>query len=119
MAFLSDEIFTPGAGFTPALGKLAEYVPGKKAKPRKKRLFPAPQCSSRFYVRIDPHAVHMFRFFLETEENLGLMTVVDRWQAVLLLRFSPQQEQEARAFVQSMEKVLPLSVLNVPGGGVA
>ncbi len=90
------------------------YVPAKKRRPRKGRGFPAPERSGRIYVRIDPSRVHMFRFLLEAEDNLGLMTVVDRWGAVLLVRFSPHQEREMRAFLRDMQQSLPFTIVPFP-----
>jgi hypothetical protein len=67
--------------------------------------------SARLYVLIDPAKVYMLRFLLEGEDNLGLMTVVDRWRAALLLRFSPQQEARMRGFLESVRELLGLTIL--------
>jgi hypothetical protein len=57
----------------------------------------------------------MFRFLLEAEDNLGIMTVVDRWGAVLMLRFSPQQERELREFLAGMQERVDFTILPNPG----
>jgi hypothetical protein len=44
--------------------------------------------------------VHLFRYLLEARDNLGLMTVVDRYRAALLIRFSPQQERDMLEFLE-------------------
>lgn len=86
----------------------------KTRKRRKGRVYPAPRYSGRLYCRIDPSRVHMFRFLLEAEDNLGIMTVVDRWGAVLMLRFSPQQERELREFLAGMQERVDFTILPDP-----
>ncbi|MDR2076566.1 MAG: DUF4911 domain-containing protein [Desulfovibrio sp.] len=78
---------------------------------RRGRLFPAPAESARLYCRLQPAQVHLFRYFLEAEDNLGLMTVVDRWGAVAQIRFSPQQEAEMLRFLEDLRTILPFSLL--------
>ena len=87
--------------------------PGKKRRACSGRgkLLPPPQRSGRIYVRIRPSLVHLFRFHLEAMDNLGIMTIVDRWDTVLMLRFSPHQEQEAREFLATLEEPLGLKIL--------
>jgi len=87
------------------------HVFPKQKKPRKGRCLPPPQRSARLYFYIAPDKVHMFRYMLEAEDNLGLMTVVDRWRAALMLRYSPHQEKEIRLFI---ERVRPLLALEGP-----
>lgn len=85
-------------------------LPRKKRRPRKKgRRLPLPARSARLYVYIDPSKVHLFRFLLEADDNLGLMTVVDRWRAALLLRFSPHQEARLRAFLEEARQTVPFA----------
>jgi hypothetical protein len=77
-----------------------------KSRSRKGRVFPPPCRSARVYIYIDPSKVHRFRYFLEARDNLGLMTVVDRWRAALLIRFSPQQERDMREFLEDVREIL-------------
>jgi hypothetical protein len=72
---------------------------------------PAPTESARLYCRLDPAKVHLFRYFLEAEDNLGLMTVVDRREAVAQIRFSPHQEEAMLRFLDDLRTVLPFSLL--------
>ena len=74
----------------------------------------APERSARLYVYLDPSQVYLFRFFLEAHDNLGIMTVVDRWRAALLLRFSPHQEQEIREFLAAVRESVPLALVSLP-----
>ena len=91
----------------------------KQKKRRGRRVYAAPERSARLYVYIDSSKVHMFRFFLEARDNLGIMTVVDRWRAVLLLRFSPHQEKEVREFLDAVKESLPITLAAVPSMAVA
>ena len=97
-----------------ATAAASQQAKQKARKPRKGRVYPAPSRSGRLYCRIDPSMVHMFRFLLEAEDNLGLMTVVDRWGAVLMLRFSPHQERELREFLSGMRETVDFSLLPDP-----
>ena len=85
----------------------------KKRRGRRRGACSAPERSARLYVYIDPSQVHLFRFFLEARDNLGIMTVVDRWRAALLLRFSPHQAGEIREFLEAAGESLPLSVVSL------
>lgn len=76
-------------------------VPVKqKRRKRKGGIFPLQTRSARQFLYIDPSQVHLFRYLLEAEDNLGLMTVVDRWRAALMVRFSPHQERRMRQFLE-------------------
>ena len=97
------------------------FAPGKKRGKsqhgRRSGTHPAPERSARLYLYIDPSRVHMFRFLLEAHDNLGIMTVVDRWRAALLLRFSPHQEKEVREFLRAVNESLSFSLALVPPRG--
>ncbi|MCL1939393.1 MAG: DUF4911 domain-containing protein [Desulfovibrionaceae bacterium] len=80
--------------------------PKNKRRSRKGRVLPPARRSARCYVYIDPSQVHLFRYFLEAEENLGIMTVVDRWRAALLVRFSPDQERRLFERLEEMRAVV-------------
>ena len=72
----------------------------KKRRLRFGRVLPPPERSTCMYVQIAPRDVAMFRFLLEAEDNLGYMSVVDRWSAALKVIFSPHQEKELRAWLE-------------------
>jgi hypothetical protein len=88
----------------------------ERAEKRRSGRYPVPARSGRLYIVIKPSQVHMFRFLLEAQDNLGIMTVVDRWRAVLLLRFSPHQEKTVREFLESMQESLSFSTVRMPKG---
>jgi hypothetical protein len=91
------------------------YFPKRKKRGEKRPAVP-PGRSGRLYVIVAPSAVGLFRFLLEAHDNLGLMTVLDRRRAALLLRFAPGMEQEMREFIESVKTMLPCSdPLDLPG----
>lgn len=79
----------------------------KKRRTRKRVALPPPTRSARLYLYIDPSKVHLFRYLLEAEDNLGIMTVVDRWRAALMVRFSPHQERRMRQFLEEARVSVP------------
>ena len=81
--------------------------PKNKRRSRKGRVFPPTRRSARRYVYTDPSQVRLFRYFLEAEDNLGIMTVVDRWRAALLIRFSPDQEQRLLDWLEEVRTAVP------------
>lgn len=79
--------------------------------PKKRRIhygkaLPPPPHSACIYVQLAPRDVGMFRFLLEAEDNLGYMSVVDRWSAALKVVFSPHQEQALRAWLAGISETL-------------
>lgn len=76
---------------------------------------PPPQWSKHLYVRIPRQEIVYFKFLLECEHNLALMTVVDKYQAVLRLIFSPDQAEEVDAFLVRIGEEVPVQRLAVPG----
>lgn len=101
------------------------FIAPKAKKSRKGRRLPAPRRSARLYFTIAPDKAHLLRYLLEAEDNLGLMTVVDRWRAAVMLRFSPQQEARVRAFLKEAGPLLdlqgplpPVGLTCVPAGSI-
>jgi hypothetical protein len=90
-------------------------LPKNKRRSRKGRVLlpadgaPSATRSARCYVTIDPSQAHLFRYFLEAEDNLGIMTVVDRWRAVLMIRFSPDQERRLLERLEEMRTAVPFA----------
>lgn len=83
-----------------------------RRKPRHRPCPPPPGRSGRLYVRVLPRDIAMFRFLLEAHDNLGIFTVTDRFQGILMLRYSPHQEREIKAFLHSLKGVVPVSMLH-------
>ena len=53
----------------------------------------------------------LFRFLLEAEDNLGYMSVLDRWQALLKVTFSPHQAQQMRDCLETMREMLDFEII--------
>lgn len=53
-------------------------------------------------MRVDPARIGLFRFLLEGHDNLGIFTVVNKFDGVLLLRFSPHQRREVDRFLKQV-----------------
>lgn len=85
--------------------KLEINVP-KKRKPRLGRILPPPNRSACLYVQINPKDIAMFKFLLEAEDNLGYMSVVDRWSAALKVVYSPHQQKAMQAWLADTAKAL-------------
>ncbi|WP_316898693.1 DUF4911 domain-containing protein [Pseudodesulfovibrio indicus] len=85
-----------------------------RRKPRKRICPPAPDWSARTYVRIQPSDIGLFRFLLEGHDNLGVFTVVNNRQGILLLRYSPHLKREMGAFIKQAATEMELEILPAP-----
>ncbi|WP_147818921.1 DUF4911 domain-containing protein [Salidesulfovibrio onnuriiensis] len=72
---------------------------------------PPPERSSRLYVRIAREKIALFRFLLEAHDNLGIFTVVSKFTGILMLRYTPHQEREMRAFLKGIGDDMDIEVL--------
>jgi hypothetical protein len=72
----------------------------RKPRPRKfrKEKNPAPPCpaSTVLYAEVPRNQIALYRFLLEGYDNLAVMSVVDRYRAVIKLRFTPDAERTLR-----------------------
>ena len=89
----------------PLAPKLDISVP-KKRKPRLGPVLPPPEHSTCLYVQISPKDIAMFKFLLEAEDNLGYMSVVDRWSAALKVVYSPHQQKAMQAWLAHAAKAV-------------
>ena len=83
----------------------------RKRKIRYRPLLPPAVESGRIYIRINSRDVALFRFLLETEDNLGYMTVLDRWRALLKVTFSPHQAWQMRVCLGGMREMLDFEII--------
>lgn len=81
----------------------------RQRKPRPP--LPAPVSSARVYIHIAPTDVAMFRFLLEAEDNLGYMSVLNRWEALLKVTCSPHQTARLRHYLAGMKELLPFTLI--------
>ena len=87
-----------------------------RRRPRKRILPPPPERSARIYVRVDPAKIALFRFLLEANDNLGIFTVVNKFDGVLLLRFSPHQKREMDQFLRQAATEMDVEKVMKPNG---
>jgi len=67
-----------------------------------------PTWSQSLYIRIHRQEIAFFKFMLECEHNLALMTVVDKFEAAIKLSFAPGQDQEVEGFLGRMQEEMIL-----------
>jgi hypothetical protein len=67
------------------------------------------------YICIPRPEIAFFKFMLECEHNLALMTVVDKYAAVIKLSYSPGQTREMAYFLDRMQEQMSLNRLPAPG----
>ncbi|MFO7801083.1 MAG: DUF4911 domain-containing protein [Desulfovermiculus sp.] len=70
--------------------------------------------SQSLYLRIPRQEIAFFKFMLECEHNLALMTVVDKFEAAVKLSFAPGQDQEVESFLDRMQEEMILERLPLP-----
>lgn len=63
--------------------------------------------SSRIYLRLNPGDIAVLKFFLEANDNLAYLSTVSPRTAVARLVFAPEQEDEVRAFMDSVAGQTP------------
>lgn len=86
----------------------------KKRTKKPRPPLPAPSWSSTLYAKIEKKYIGMFRFLLEAQDNLGYASVVDNYDCVLKITFSPHQEREMRAFLKGMQQTIPFEIFERP-----
>ncbi len=59
--------------------------------------------SDCLYIKIAPSKVGLFRFLLEAYDNLALFTVLDKYQAILKIFYSPHQKIEVLQRLEDMK----------------
>ncbi|MEG2140411.1 MAG: DUF4911 domain-containing protein [Bilophila sp.] len=83
-------------------------------KKRRPFALPAPSDSGRLLVSLAPNLVGMFRFLLESYDNLACFTVLDRHEALLIILFSPHQQAEIQDALQGINETVPLEIRPCP-----
>lgn len=77
----------------------------RKSRPRKTRrewpLAPPRRSSEVLYAEVPRNQIALYRFLLEGYDNLAVMSVVDRYRAVIKLRFLPDAEKTLRGLLHA------------------
>lgn len=77
--------------------KCSETPSRRRRRPRRPGGLAAPCVASRvLYAEIPRSRIALCRFLLEGYDNLAVMSVVDRFRAVIKLRFTPDAERVLR-----------------------
>ena len=75
----------------------------RKSRPRKTRrewpLAPPRRSSEVLYAEVPRNQIALYRFLLEGYDSLAVMSVVDRYRAVIKLRFLPDAERTLRGIL--------------------
>lgn len=79
------------------------------------RMIAPPRRSSRVYVRLPRRKLAMLRFLLEGYDNLCYASVLDRYEAVAVVIFSPLQRREVEQVLDELAPVLQMERLRLPG----
>ena len=86
----------------------------RKSRPRKTRrewpLVPPRRSSEVLYAEVPRSQIALYRFLLEGYDNLAVMSVVDRYRAVIRLRFLPDAEKTLRGLLHAQgARIIDLS----------
>mgnify|MGYP006279026851 CR=1 FL=1 len=74
----------------------------------------APLWSERLYARLPRREIAYVKFILESYDNLAYMSVIDKYEAVLQIVFSPGQKNEVRNLMSALSLETGLTVLDFP-----
>jgi len=72
--------------------------------------------SKRLYLYMERKDIAYLRFILESHHNLAYISILDKYEAVAQLTFTPEQKQEVLFFLQGLGKEIPLQVLDLEQG---
>ena len=64
-------------------------------------LAPPRRSSEVLYAEVPRNQIALYRFLLEGYDNLAVMSVVDRYRAVIKLRFLPDAEKTLRGLLHA------------------
>ncbi len=67
-----------------------------------------PHRSQHCYLRLRRRDIAYFKFLLEAHDNLGVMTVLDKYEAVLRVSFASGREEEIQDFFKGVSRDIPL-----------
>ena len=74
---------------------------------------PIPRWSSRLYARVDRKDIAFLRFVTEAHDHLAVVSVVDKYQAVVRFMFSPDQEGELRRVLEGLSQDIRLELIEI------
>ena len=73
--------------------------------------------SSRVYARVPRERIALIKFLFEGYDNLGYVSVIDRYQAAIRITCSPDNLSEVLRVCEGMERY-GLEVIPLQAGGI-
>lgn len=73
-----------------------------------------PLWSKHLYARLPRREIAYVKFILESYDNLAYMSVIDKYEAVLQIVFSPGQKDEVQKLLHSLGSETGLTLINFP-----
>ncbi|EFI33822.1 hypothetical protein Dthio_PD1161 [Desulfonatronospira thiodismutans ASO3-1] len=70
-----------------------------------------PLFSRRVYVELERKDIALFKFLLESMDNLAYMSVVDKYRAVVQLVYAPGSEDDLDNFLAAAGREINLKVV--------
>ncbi len=69
------------------------------------------QNSISHYIEINPSEVGMFKYLLESYDNLALFTVLDKQKAILKVFCAKEQEREMLEHLEDMQSAIFFEII--------
>ncbi len=88
-----------------------------KKTSKKRKIAPAinPATQSKLLlVRIAPEKVGMFRFLLESYDHVAYFSVINKYEALLKIVYSPHMEQTTKAVLHEISRSINMNILPWP-----
>ncbi len=70
--------------------------------------------SNYLLIRIDPTQVGTFRFLLEAYGHIGYFSVINKYDALLKMVFSPHMERTCKTVLHDISKSISITILPWP-----
>ncbi|MFO7818405.1 MAG: DUF4911 domain-containing protein [Thermodesulfobacteriota bacterium] len=68
--------------------------------------------SRRMYVRLRRQDIAIFKFLLESCDNLAYLSIIDKHAAVLQVRYTPGTRQELLAFLDTARAEVDFTIVD-------
>ena len=73
----------------------------------------SPIWSDRLYLYVNRKDIAYLRFILESHHNIAYISVLDKYEAVAQLTFTPAQKQEVLSFLNGLSREINIQVLDL------
>lgn len=82
------------------------------AIPESKQMKSAYRWSKQFYLELNRRDIAYLRFLLESHHNLAYISILDKYQAIAQITFTPEQEQEVLDFLRGVGEEIDIKIIN-------